>query len=145
MASTTRPSALQNQPLLSITARKGDWQGTAQPTAERPDANPFQRRFDRKVGFWLGGLILGMGGGFFGAFMPYHHPVAVAVSVLWWGIYFGCLGGGLGALLCVLTEPIPFFSTAGEGRRGQTPSGAAAQPPRPAPLYPSMTSHSASL
>jgi hypothetical protein len=50
------------------------------------------------MGFWLGGLCLGMGGGILGGFMPYRHPVAVAISMLWWGIYFGCFGASIGAL-----------------------------------------------
>jgi hypothetical protein len=30
--------------------------------------------------------------------MPYHHPVAITASVIWWGIYLGSLGASLGAL-----------------------------------------------
>jgi hypothetical protein len=57
------------------------------------------RRFDRILfGFWLGGGFLGTVGCVFGACMPYHHPVARVISVLWWGIYCGCLGASLGAL-----------------------------------------------
>jgi hypothetical protein len=51
-------------------------------------------RLDRlTIGFWLGGGVLGMGGCILGVCMPYHHPVAVMISALWWGIYLGCLGG----------------------------------------------------
>src|SRR5262249_26478241 len=61
--------------------------------------------FDRiAMGFWLGGVGLGMGGCILGACMPYHHPVAVAISVLWWGIYLGCLGASIGALWGLMTE-----------------------------------------
>jgi hypothetical protein len=28
-----------------------------------------------------------MGGCILGFCMPYHHPVAVVISALWWGIY----------------------------------------------------------
>jgi hypothetical protein len=36
--------------------------------------------------------------------MPYHHPVAVAISVLWWGVYLGCFGASVGALIGLFTE-----------------------------------------
>jgi hypothetical protein len=36
--------------------------------------------------------------------MPYRHPVAILISVLWWGAYFGCLGAGLGALLGLFAD-----------------------------------------
>jgi hypothetical protein len=51
------------------------------------------------VGFWLGGFVLGTAGAIVGACMPYRHPVAVTISILWWGIYFGCFGAYIGALL----------------------------------------------
>jgi hypothetical protein len=35
--------------------------------------------------------------------MPYHYPVAMAISVIWWGIYIGCLGASLGALFALFT------------------------------------------
>jgi hypothetical protein len=59
------------------------------------------------IGFWLGGAGMGTGGCLLGALMPYHHPVAVAISVLWWGIYFGFFGASVGALVGVLTEREP--------------------------------------
>jgi hypothetical protein len=75
-----------------------------------------RRRFNRGVGFWLGGVVLGFGGGLFGAYMPYHQPVAVLVSVLWWGLYLGCLGTSLGALVGLWAEQGPALpSQDGEG------------------------------
>jgi hypothetical protein len=89
--------------------------GTPIPgNAERHRATRFYRgysagelcgRFDRIVGFWLGGALLGIGGCILGGFMPYSHPVAVTISVLWWGIYLGCLGASIGALLGSWAEP----------------------------------------
>jgi hypothetical protein len=61
-------------------------------------------RFDRSVGFWLGGVVLGTAGCIIGASLPYHHPVAVTMSILWWGIYLGCFGASVGALIGGLTE-----------------------------------------
>jgi hypothetical protein len=36
--------------------------------------------------------------------MPYHHPVGIAISVIWWGIYLGCFGASLGALVGLFTD-----------------------------------------
>ena len=66
------------------------------------------RRFDRvSVGFWLGGATLGTGGCILGGCMPYHHPVAMAISVIWWGIYLGCFGASIGALFGLFTHRAP--------------------------------------
>jgi hypothetical protein len=66
------------------------------------------RRFSPPtIGFWLGGAGMGMGGCLLGALMPYHHPVAVTLSVLWWGIYFGCFGACVGALVGIDTDRAP--------------------------------------
>jgi hypothetical protein len=59
------------------------------------------------IGFWLGGAGMGTGGFLLGALMPHHHLVAVAISVLWWGLYFGCFGASVGALVGVLTDHAP--------------------------------------
>jgi hypothetical protein len=61
----------------------------------------------RTVGFWLGGAGMGTGGCLLGALMPYRHPVAVALSVLWWGLYFGCFGASVGALVGLATDRAP--------------------------------------
>jgi hypothetical protein len=59
------------------------------------------------IGLWLGGAGMGIGGCLLGALMPYRQPVAVAISVLWWGIYFGCFGASVGALVGVITNRRP--------------------------------------
>ena len=59
------------------------------------------------IGFWLGGGLLGTGGGLLGVGLPDHHPAAVALSVLWWGIYLGCFGASIGALLGLWAEQMP--------------------------------------
>jgi hypothetical protein len=59
------------------------------------------------IGFWLGGAGMGTGGCLLGALMPYRHPVAVAISVLWWGLFFGCYGASVGALVGFLTDRAP--------------------------------------
>jgi hypothetical protein len=64
-------------------------------------------RFNRTIGFWLGGFALGTAGCLLGACMPYHHPVAVTISVLWWGIYLGCFGASIGVLLGMRAEANP--------------------------------------
>jgi hypothetical protein len=78
----------------------------------RPDAavgereGPARRpRFARAtIGFWLGGGLLGAAGCALGVYVPYHDPVAVVISALWWGIYLGCLGGSVGALIAWFSE-----------------------------------------
>jgi hypothetical protein len=58
------------------------------------------------IGVWLGGVALGTVGCIVGARLPYHDPVAVVISVLWWSLYLGGLGASIGALIAVLTEPV---------------------------------------
>jgi hypothetical protein len=65
---------------------------------------------------------LGAGGCLFGASMPYHHPVGVAVSVLWWGLYFGCFGTSLGALLGLWAEQTPAPPSQGSEGADEPPS-----------------------
>ena len=66
------------------------------------------RRFDRaSIGFWLGGATFGTVGCILGYCMPYHHPVAIAISMIWWGIYIGCLGASLGGLIGLFTRFAP--------------------------------------
>ena len=94
------------------------------PTAacDAETTRAISRRFHRGIGFWCGGIILGVGGCLFGASMPYHHPVGVLVSVLWWGLYFGCFGTSIGALVGLCAEQYPARpSQEGEGV-GQPPA-----------------------
>ena len=85
------------------------WEGqrAARPPREHLAAGRWRRRFDRTIGFWLGGALLGVGGCILGIGMPYRHPVAVTISVLWWGIYLGCFGASIGALLGLWAEQMP--------------------------------------
>ena len=48
--------------------------------------------------------MFGTAGCVIGFCFPYHHPVAVTLSVLWWGFYFGWLGASVGAGLGLLAE-----------------------------------------
>jgi hypothetical protein len=90
--------ASSSHPHLGIRPREG-------PQA----ANTICRRIDRlTLGLWLGGAALWMAGFVFGTRMPYSHPVGIACSALWWGIYFGCFGACIGSLLGMWME---------EGRR----------------------------
>jgi hypothetical protein len=57
--------------------------------------------------------------------MAYSHPVAVTLSVLWWGHYFGWFGAGLGALLGLLTERAPASLSQEADSAGEPPNGAA--------------------
>ena len=87
----------------------GRWDGqrAAGPSGGHPVAGRLRGRFHRAIGFWLGGTLLGVGGCILGICMPYLHPVAVTISVLWWGIYLGCFGASNGALLGMWAEQVP--------------------------------------
>jgi hypothetical protein len=74
------------------------------------------------IGFWLGGAGMGTGGCLLGALMPYRHPVAVAISVLWWGFYFGCFGASVGALVGFLTDRDPPRPSAAWDSAGMAPT-----------------------
>jgi hypothetical protein len=108
MANTVRSTDLRDAPPSPIPARTGDRQWAIRPHKSQPAANPFRRRLGRiTIGFWLGGIVLGTGGCILGVCMPYSHPVAVTISVLWWGIYLGCFGASVGALLGLWAEQAP--------------------------------------
>jgi hypothetical protein len=44
-----------------------------------------------------------MAGCTLGTLMPYRQPVAVALSALWWGLYFGGFGAAIGAIVAEFT------------------------------------------
>ena len=64
------------------------------------------------IGVCLGGAGMGIGGCLLGALMPYCHPVAVTMSVLWWGLYFGCFGASVGAMVGVVADREPLLPAA---------------------------------
>jgi autotransporter-associated beta strand protein len=121
-----------NEATSPLCAAKGEPERAVGAGKDQSAANPFRRRrFDRvSIGFWLGGAGLGMGGCFLGAFMPYHHPVAGAISVLWWGIYCGCFGASIGALIGLFTGGAPSWGI-GKVKFGRL--GRQANPHRPGP------------
>jgi hypothetical protein len=95
---------------------------TARTEPKSPARSP---RFDRAmIGFWLGSLALGTAGGVLGVCMPYHHPVAVVISALWWGVYLGCFGGSVGGLIARFTERAPAAPSRGSGGAPAPPGGA---------------------
>ena len=104
MASTSRLTDHRNQPPSVTAAGNGDWQTAIRSHNRQPTEDPGRRRFDRDRGFWLGGAMFGAGGCLFGASLPCELPVAVVASVLWWGIYIGCFGMSIGALLGLWAE-----------------------------------------
>jgi hypothetical protein len=107
-----------------LTAGKGEGPRAARPGRGQAAANPFRRPDRAAFGFWLGGVFLGAGGCLVGACMPYRLPVAVALSVLRWGLYAGCAGGSLGALVGWLTERTPAPPSRGSEDAGKPPTGA---------------------
>jgi hypothetical protein len=115
MANTPRLVDLRKPPPSPVTAAIGDGQRAVRPHQWQPAANRC-RRCNRSVGFWLGGFLLGVSGCILGWCMPYRHPVAVTISVLWWGTYLGCFGAGIGALLGLWVEQTP--APPSQGSRG---------------------------
>ena len=94
-------------PPLGVIVENEGRSGTAHVEKRRALARR-SRRLDRvSIGFWLGGATFGIGGCILGAHMPYHHPVAVASSMSWWGIYLGCFGATVGALFGLFTDRPP--------------------------------------
>jgi hypothetical protein len=96
---------------------KLSWRDDA-ATRDRKSPARSPRRARSTLGFWVGGGLLGTGGCLLGVCMPYHHPVAVVISALWWGMYLGCLGGSVGALIALLTERGPAPASRGVDGRG---------------------------
>jgi hypothetical protein len=115
VSTTARSTDRQNLTASCLVPEKG-----RQPRADRG------RRFDPiLIGFWLGTISLGVAGCILGARMPYHHPVAVAISVVWWGLFCGCSGGVVGALLGMgmVRAPNPPPGQPGDGDRPAPTSG----------------------
>jgi hypothetical protein len=66
--------------------------------------------------------------------MPYRHPVGVTISLLWWGIYLGCFGASIGALLGLWWDHSsaspPRAGASGHRRQVQAATGTAARADR---------------
>ena len=108
MPTTSSLRDLRNVGRAPTTGGSWDWQDAVHSHIRQAAANSsaFPRRFDRAIGLTLGGIVFGTGGCILGASMPYRHPVGITISMLWWGIYFGCLGVWLGAVLGASVERI---------------------------------------
>jgi hypothetical protein len=75
------------------------------------------------IGGRLGALFLGAVGVSVAASAPYRSPAGMAVSILWWALYCGCLGASLGALLGLWIQG---------GQRPASPPAGASKPRAPA-------------
>jgi hypothetical protein len=85
-----------------------DQQESVQARECEPAYQASKRPVDRvTVGFWLGAVILGAAGCIAGVRMAYAHSTAMAMSVLWWGLYFGCTGASFGALIGLWMDRTP--------------------------------------
>ena len=97
----------KGEPLMGSTLHSRDRRKLSGPhgaATERKNLVRSPRPARRTLAFWLGGGLLGTGGLILGVCMPYHHPVAVVISALWWSIYLGCFGASVGALIGLCTE-----------------------------------------
>ena len=108
MPTTSSLRDLRNVGRAPTTAGSWDWQAAVHSQIRLAAANSsaFPRRFDRVSGLSLGGIVLGIGGCILGASMAYRHPIGITLSMLWWGIYFGCFGVWRGAVLGASVERI---------------------------------------
>ena len=108
MPTTSSLRDLRNLGRAPTNAGSRDWQEAVRSDIQHVATNSsaFPRRFDRVIGLSFGGIVLGTGGCILGASMPYRHPVGITISMLWWGIYFGCFGMWLGAVLGASVERI---------------------------------------
>jgi len=105
MVNTECSTDSQRPTLVPVTPEDEAWNRTAGVGGRQTVASLSRwRRFDRRsIGFWLAGATSGIGGCIFGACMPYQHPAAIVISIIWWGVYLGCLGASIGALIGVFT------------------------------------------
>src|SRR5262249_8397537 len=120
MANAECSTDCQKPRLARVIIEDEAWTGTTRAGKRQAVARPSRRLNRVSLGFWLGGATFGIGGCIIGCCMPYHHPVAVAIGVMWWGIYIGCLGASLGALFGLLTQCAP--------SHGQTEAGGHSPP-----------------
>jgi hypothetical protein len=63
-----------------------------------------RRRDPITIGLFAGGLVLAAAGVTVAASYSYAHPVGLAVSMIWWGIYCGAFGASIGALPGLFTQ-----------------------------------------
>jgi hypothetical protein len=105
VADTPRATEFRSPAPFPSSTGHWEWQRADSPRTG-PDAfNPFRLRLDRvTLGLRIGGLTAGAAGCLLGACLPYERSVAVALSVFWWGLYLGCFGASLGALLALGTQ-----------------------------------------
>jgi hypothetical protein len=98
MKSTLRSTTMWNSRPIPITKEKLN-----PPVSLRPHPRPtvlraIRRQFDPlTIGFLVGGVTFAMGGCIFGVYLPYHNPVGVNISMLWWSIFLGIVGAYVGA------------------------------------------------
>jgi hypothetical protein len=124
MAHSASMTALQNPPRLPLPGGNKHWEKRIHPHGRPAAAKPSRRRFNWvAIGFLLGGLTLGTVGGILGACTASSHPVAVTISVLWWGLYLACFGGSIGALLGMWMKHAFAFPSQGSGGAGTGVSG----------------------
>jgi hypothetical protein len=79
-------------------ATTGELRHGPQPHGPRSAVRSRRGFRGRTIGFWAGAVVGAAAGCFFGASMKYEATLAVTFSVIWWGIYGGCLGCSVGAL-----------------------------------------------
>jgi len=98
MNSTLRSNTLRDSGPFPITTEKWNRQAATRPHKRQTALIAFRRHFDPlTIGFMIGGVAFAMGGCILGICMPYHHPIGVNISMLWWSIFLGIIGAYIGA------------------------------------------------
>src|SRR5262249_44121670 len=89
-------------------------------TDQRAATGVFRRLlFNRATRFWCCVAAFGTAGCVFGVSMANSHPVALTLSVLWWGFYFGCFGWCISAWIGFFTERAPIPPSEGPDAAGK--------------------------
>jgi hypothetical protein len=140
MYNTTQLNDVVSPCPVAITTEVRIRPGAVRPHIRRAAAGPTGTRFNWVcIGFWLGGLALGTTGCLLGASIPCRHSVGVAICILWWGLYLGCLGASTGAAAGVLfglcCDRPPASPSCPDAREHRPPVQAATRAPARGDLF----------
>src|SRR5262245_53179469 len=98
MKSTLRSTTMWNSCPILITKKKQNQPATPRPYKRPAALRAIRRQFDPlTTGFLVGGVTFAIGGCILGVYLPYHNPVGVNISMLWWSIFMGIIGAYVGA------------------------------------------------
>lgn len=98
MNSTIRSTTMWTSRPLPSTRERCNRQTAFRPHKWQTAVRAVRHQFDPlTIGFLVGGVTFATGGCILGVYMPYHNPVGVNISMLWWSIFLGIIGAYVGA------------------------------------------------